>query len=116
MKRDPRILTIFILLVLILRLFQLQIVRRNYYRSLSEKNRIRRDMIIPTRGKVLSREGEVLAESRPSYSLIIYPYYLDSLELNELCRALRVSKKDLLKRINPNFRTCRIRRLSFEAT
>jgi penicillin-binding protein 2 len=116
MKKDPRILTIFILLILILRLFQLQIVRRNYYRSLSEKNRIRRDMIIPTRGKVLSREGEVLAESRPSYSLIIYPYYLDSLELNELCRALQVSKKDLLKRINPNFRTCRIRRLSFEAT
>jgi penicillin-binding protein 2 len=116
MKKDPRILTIFILLILILRLFQLQIVRRNYYRSLSEKNRIRRDMIIPTRGKVLSREGEVLAESRPSYSLIIYPYYLDSLELNKLCRALQVSKKDLLKRINPNFRTCRIRRLSFEAT
>jgi len=116
MRRTPKVLTIFILLILISRLFQLQVLMKDYYRSLSEKNRIRRDMIIPPRGKVLSREGEVLAESRPSYSLIIYPYYLDSLEIKRICGALGFNKKELLRRINPNFRTCRIRRISFEAT
>jgi len=116
MRRAPKILTIFILLILISRLFQLQVLMKDYYRSLSEKNRIRRDMIVPPRGKVLSREGEVLAESRPSYSLIIYPYYLDSLEIKRICGALGVKNKELLRRINPNFRTCRIRRISFEAT
>ncbi len=116
MRKAPRILTLFILSLLVLRLFQLQIIRMEYYRSLSEKNRIRRDVIIPPRGKILSREGKVLAESRPSYSLIIYPYYLDSIEVNELCIATGLNRKEMLKRINPNFRTCRIRRLSFEAT
>jgi penicillin-binding protein 2 len=115
MKRAPIVMVLLIMFTLTLRLFQLQITRNNYYRGLSEKNRIRRDIIIPPRGKILSSEGEVLAESRPSYSLIIYPYYLCSLEIEGLCEVLRIKRKDLLKRINPNFRTCRIRRLSFDA-
>ncbi len=116
MKKAPIILILIIILTLTLRLFQLQLIRKNYYRGLSERNRIRRDLIIPTRGKILSREGEVLAESRPSYSLIIYPYFLEMPEVKGLCKVLGVDEKSLLKRINPNFRTCRIRRLSFEAT
>ena len=101
---------------LALRLFQIQLVQKNYYRGLSEKNRIRRDLIIPPRGKIISREGKILAESRPSYSLIIYPYYLDSLEVSRLCDAFRINKREILRRVNPNFRICRIRRLSFETT
>jgi penicillin-binding protein 2 len=116
MRKAPIILVFLIMSILTLRLFQLQIARNSYYRGLSEKNRIRRDIIIPPRGKILSDEGEVLAESRPSYSLIIYPYYLSSQEIEGLCEVLGIKRKDLLKRINPNFRTCRIRRLSFDAT
>lgn len=115
MRKAPRISILLILLILTLRLFQLQLLRSNYYRGLSERNRIRRDLIIPPRGKILSREGEVLAESRPSYSLIIYPYYLNSPEVNGLSAALGIKRNELLKRVNPNFRICRIRRLSFEA-
>ena len=116
MRKAPVILVFLIMSVITLRLFQLQIAQNSYYRGLSEKNRIRRDIIIPPRGKILSEEGEVLAESRPSYSLIIYPYYLDSEEIEGLCEVLGIKRKDLLKRINPGFRTCRIRRLSFDAT
>lgn len=116
MRKAPRILILFILLILVLRLFQLQLVRKSYYRSLSERHRIRRDVITPPRGKILSREGDILAESRPCYSLVIYPYYLDSIEVKGLCQALGLNKKNLLKRINPIFRSCRVRRLSFEAT
>ncbi len=116
MRKAPVILILLIIFTLTLRLFQLQIARKSYYQSLSEKNRIRRDLIIPPRGKILSDEGEILAESRPSYSLIIYPYYLDSLEVKRLCDVLVIKRRELLKRINPGFRICRIRRLSFEAT
>ncbi len=116
MRKAPIILVFLIMSVITFRLFQLQIAQNSYYRGLSEKNRIRRDIIIPPRGKILSKEGEVLAESRPSYSLIIYPYYLSSREIEGLCEVLGIQRKDLLKRINPNFRTCRIRRLSFNAT
>jgi penicillin-binding protein 2 len=116
MRKAPIILVFLIMSVITFRLFQLQIAQNSYYRGLSEKNRIRRDIIIPPRGKILSKEDEVLAESRPSYSLIIYPYYLSSHEIEGLCEVLGIKRKDLLKRINPNFRTCRIRRLSFNAT
>jgi penicillin-binding protein 2 len=47
-------------LVLIARLFELQIIKGNYYRNLSEGNRITRVKIEATRGKILARGGEVL--------------------------------------------------------
>lgn len=47
-------------LVLIARLFELQIIKGNYYRKLSEGNRIERIKIPSKRGKILTRGGEVL--------------------------------------------------------
>ena len=49
--------------VLILRLFQLTIVKGNYYRQLSEQNRIRELLIEPRRGKIVDRKGFSLAEN-----------------------------------------------------
>jgi len=47
-------------LILIARLFDLQIIKGEYYRKLSEGNRIERIKIKAERGKILSRGGEVL--------------------------------------------------------
>ncbi|EKE05051.1 MAG: hypothetical protein ACD_19C00426G0073 [uncultured bacterium] len=47
-------------LVLIGRLFDLQIIKGNYYRNLSEGNRIERIKIKAERGKILARGGEYL--------------------------------------------------------
>ncbi len=61
-------LYIFIILalfsVLILRLFQLTIVKGDYYRRLSEENRIRELLIEPKRGKIIDRKGFVIAENK----------------------------------------------------
>jgi penicillin-binding protein 2 len=46
--------------ILFARLFDLSIIRGNYFRSLSERNRIRRVSITAPRGKVFSRGGETL--------------------------------------------------------
>lgn len=46
--------------ILIARLFDLQIIKGEYYRKLSEGNRIERIKIKAERGKILSRGGEVL--------------------------------------------------------
>ena len=50
-------------LILLLRLFQLTIVKGTYYRRLSEENRIREITIEPMRGKILDRKGFVLVEN-----------------------------------------------------
>lgn len=51
------------------RLYYLQIVNGDYFRDRSENNRLRRVYVHAPRGKILAREGQVLAQSRPSYNL-----------------------------------------------
>ena len=50
--------------ILILRLFQLTVVKGEYYRRLSEQNRIRELIIEPRRGKIVDRKGFILAENK----------------------------------------------------
>jgi len=49
--------------VLGLRLFQLTVVKGEYYRRLSENNRIREIIIEPKRGEIIDRKGFVIAEN-----------------------------------------------------
>lgn len=53
------------LIILFLRLFQLTIVKGNYYRTLSEKNRIREINIESPRGKIVDRKGFIIAQNLP---------------------------------------------------
>jgi penicillin-binding protein 2 len=50
----------------------IQIVQGDHYFALSENNRIRSVKITAPRGFVLDREGRVLAENEPAYSLHLY--------------------------------------------
>ena len=49
-----------------------QIVRGDYYFSLSENNRIRSVKITAPRGYVLDRNGAILVENQPAYTLHLY--------------------------------------------
>lgn len=53
-------ITILIFLILLARIFELQIIKGNYFRMLAEENRIRHIRIQAPRGKILARGGEVL--------------------------------------------------------
>src|SRR3989344_2973875 len=57
-------LILILFLLLILRLFQLTIVKGDYYRRLSEENRIRELLIESRRGKIIDRKGFVIAENK----------------------------------------------------
>ena len=54
--------------LLALSLFRLQIVRGGYFRSLSEKNRLRLVSLEAPRGKIEDRTGKILASSRLSFN------------------------------------------------
>ncbi|HZI65985.1 MAG TPA: penicillin-binding protein 2 [Thermoanaerobaculia bacterium] len=49
-----------------------QIVRGDHYFGLSENNRIRSVKLTAPRGYVLDRDGSVLVENEPAYSLLLY--------------------------------------------
>lgn len=55
---------ILLFLVLLGRLFELQIIKGHYYKALAEGNRIRRISITAPRGKILARGGEVLVGNK----------------------------------------------------
>ncbi len=58
--------SLFLFIVLIIRLFQLTVVKGQYYRRLSEENRTREITIEPKYGKIIDRKGIVLAENGES--------------------------------------------------
>jgi penicillin-binding protein 2 len=58
-----------LMLLLIGKLFWLQVVRHDYYLELSQGNRLRRDPIPASRGLILDRHGTVLVDNEPTYQL-----------------------------------------------
>jgi penicillin-binding protein 2 len=51
------------------RLFYLQVLRYDYYSTLSQGNRIRTEPIPPSRGLILDRNGVVLADNLPAFQI-----------------------------------------------
>jgi penicillin-binding protein 2 len=60
-------------LLLLGRLWDLQILRGEEMRNLSENNRIRLHRVQATRGTVADRQGRVLIDSRPSFDAVLVP-------------------------------------------
>ena len=60
-------------IVLLTRLFYLEIVGHEHFDLLSQKNRIRMLAAPPPRGLITDRQGKVLAENRPGFQLEVIP-------------------------------------------
>ena len=55
------------------RLYQLQVMDETRYAPLAEENRINLQMLVPLRGRILDRFGEVLAANQESYRAVVIP-------------------------------------------
>ena len=76
LKRQPIVLLIsssFLFLLIVLRLIFLQLLNYESFKKMSDENRIRLIASQPIRGKIIDKNGYVLADSRVKYSLIIKP-------------------------------------------
>jgi penicillin-binding protein 2 len=60
-------------LILIGRLWYLQMVRGENYRVLADRNRFREVDVAAPRGVIYDRYGQILARNRPSFSVVIVP-------------------------------------------
>ena len=79
LKRQPLVLIIFSsisFLLILLRLIFLQLLNYESFKEMSDENRIRLIASQPIRGRILDKNGYVLADSRVKYSLIIKPQSL----------------------------------------
>ena len=68
-----RVLIAVAAVVLIGRLWQLQMVAGEKYRLLSDQNRLREVDVAAPRGVIYDRNGEILARNRPSFSVVVIP-------------------------------------------
>ena len=66
-------LSSFAFLLIVIRLFFLQVINNESFKKMSDQNRIRLIATEPIRGKILDKNGEVLVRSKLNYSLIIKP-------------------------------------------
>jgi len=86
-----------LLLILIGRLFDLQIQQHEHFTTLSQGNRVRIQAIPPTRGLIVDRNGQILAENRPAWRLVITPEQVDDMEatLAAIGQIIEINEDDL---------------------
>ena len=82
--------------ILLGRFSWLQVVQREYYHTLAEQNRISVVPVVPNRGLILDRNGEVLAANYSAYTLEITPSKVANVEraIDELSSLIDVTPRD----------------------
>ncbi|TNF98228.1 MAG: penicillin-binding protein 2, partial [Gammaproteobacteria bacterium] len=100
-----------LLIILIARLIFLQVYQHETYSTLSKENRVKLVAVPPTRGLIFDRNGELLAESQPSYSLEITPERVRDIDntINALATLVAIDEID-----RKRFYRTKARRPSFE--
>jgi penicillin-binding protein 2 len=79
-------------LLLVMRLWQLQILQGGEYRKLSEANRLRIIAIPAPRGIIFDRNGIPLVKDSPYYYASVIPDEFDRSKIDLLAKVLNVSE------------------------
>jgi penicillin-binding protein 2 len=87
--------------VLLIRLWDLQIMRGTEMRKLSEQNRIRVKKIVAARGIIYDRTGKVLADTRPSFNIYLTPEDIKdfSQTVDGLAQLLKCDREDIIEKM-----------------
>ncbi len=88
--------------LLIMRLWQLQILRGDEYLKLSESNRLRIINIHAPRGIIFDRNKIPLVKNTPYFSVSIIPNEFERNNLENLSRVIKVPLEEILKKLNKN--------------
>ncbi len=83
LNREPLVIYLFTSLaffLILIRLIFLQLLNHETYKKMSDENRIRLIATQPIRGRILDKNGVILADSKFNYSLILKPQYVNEIE------------------------------------
>lgn len=83
------------------RLVQIQLVMGRRYARLSDRNRIRRIELPAPRGRIFDRNGVLIADSRPSFTITVIPTELPDSCISTLERLLSPPPIDLRRALAP---------------
>ena len=89
-------------LLLVMRLWQLQILQGKEYRELSEANRLRIIAIPAPRGIIFDRNGIQLVKNSPYYYASLIPDEFDIRKVDSLSKVLNIPVEEILEKISKN--------------
>ncbi|MCS7281439.1 MAG: penicillin-binding protein 2 [Desulfobacterota bacterium] len=96
-----KIILVSVFIVLVVRLWYLQIIKGEEMRKLSEQNRIRIQKIYAPRGVIYDRKGRILADTRPSFNVYIIPE--DIRDFNQtvdgLAKILNIDREEIVGKL-----------------
>jgi penicillin-binding protein 2 len=98
-KRAFYLLISFVLFVFTARLIQLQLLYKDKYGKMSEENSIRTIAITPLRGYMYDRNGILVVDNRPSYTVTITPAEFNKKNIDLLANILALDKSYIVERI-----------------
>jgi penicillin-binding protein 2 len=87
---------VFVVLLLV-GFWKLQVVQSGHFADLAERNRVRSIPIIAPRGAMLDREGRVLVDSYPSFSILLLREDVKAIEksIPQIIDGLGISRQDI---------------------
>lgn len=101
-RTSIRILQIIILgmaLVVVGRLYQLQIVEYETYSPLSRENSIRQEYVSPARGLIYDRNGNLLVDNEPIYTITITPANFDKKKIPLLADLMQLPDEEVREQV-----------------
>lgn len=83
--------------VLIGRFYQLQVLEHETYTTISDRNRVQVRSVPPTRGLIYDRNGTLIAENRPVFSVTLVPERVEDMDqtLSRLRDLLAISDEEM---------------------
>jgi penicillin-binding protein 2 len=110
------VISVLLLGTVVARLVQLQVRDYELFAEKSQGNRIRMEAVPPTRGLILDRRGQVLAENLPAYQLELIPEQVPNLKdtLARLAELGLIRREDIprfngLSQTGPRFKPVALR-------
>jgi len=94
-------LSVVFVVLLLIGFWKLQVVQSGHFADLAERNRVRSIPIIAPRGPMLDREGRILVDSYPSFSIILLRDDPKSLQksLAQIEEGLGISREDIQQQL-----------------
>jgi penicillin-binding protein 2 len=98
-RRAMYFIVTLIFLLYLGRLYQLQLIYRDEYGKKSEENSIRTIPREPVRGTIFDRNGTLVVDNRPAFSVTIMPFEFDRKNINYLAQLLSLDPEFVSDRL-----------------
>lgn len=93
-----RLIFLGIFLIIILQLFNLQVLSGNY-RQLAMNNAVFSKVVYPNRGIIYDRKGRAILNNTIMYDLVVTPVEVKKIDTADFCRLLRIDTAEFKKRM-----------------